>query len=473
MKYRTFTFEDQIAFAEFSGDYNPIHIDAIAARRLLFGSMVVHGIHALLWSLDRCLEDKTENIELRSIKAVYPKPIKVGAEVSLSLKNKDDEHLRIELLSFGSIVATIEVEMHKSVQQNFDYLETCFPNKLQPRVLMDDEIETDAGTLDLCLNIETATKMFPNLIRCVSPLQIAVILGTTRLVGVICPGLHSLYSEIDISTSMPNNKTTMNYEVINLDRRFGLVFMKIIAPNMTGIIKAFRRPAFQEQANYLTLANIVDSKEFAGQRALVIGGSRGLGEVAAKLLSGGGADVKITYHQGKEDARRIVDDIVSQGGIADSFHYDVLNPKLGIPNISINDWFPTHLYYFATPFIFSGAKGIFSLPLFNKFCDYYIAGFLHTVNQLSKFGIRHIFYPSTVAIDELPANMGEYATAKIASEMLCAFLEKTNREMTIYKPRFPRVATDQTASSIPVANQDPVPIMINELRSFRDLSIGI
>jgi hypothetical protein len=264
----------------------------------------------------------------------------------------------------------------------------------------------------------------------------------------------------------------MNYEVTKLDRRFGLVLIKIVAPEMTGIIRAFRRPVPQEQANYQTLKHQVDSNEFAGQRALVIGGSRGLGEVAAKLLSGGGADVKITYHQGKEDARRIVNDIVSNGGIADNFHFDVLIPKIDPHDISINDWVPTHLYYFATPFIFSGVKGIFSPQLFDKFCDYYVVGFINTVNQVREFGIRRIFYPSTVAIDELPTNMGEYAAAKIASEMLCTFLEKTNREMTIYKPRFPRVATDQTVSIMPVTNQDPVPIMIKELRSFRDSSIG-
>ena len=83
--------------------------------------------------------------------------------------------------------------------------------------------------------------------------------------------------------------------------------------------------------------------------------------------------------------------------------------------------------------------------------------------------IRHIFYPSTVAIDELPGNMGEYTSAKIASETLCDFLEKGDANLTIFKPRFPRLATDQTVSIIPVDNKDPVSIMVKELRSFRDL----
>lgn len=471
IKFRTFTSEDQIAFAKLSGDYNPLHIDAVAARRLLYGSQVVHGIHALLWSLDCYFEDRAEEIELRSIKVFFTKPIKVGEEIRLSLRHDNEGHLRIKILSGNSTLTKIDVELHQLVKQKCGYLKNSYPNKLPPRDLSYEEIEADSGDLELCLKFEAATKMFPHLIRYISPLQIATLLSMTRLVGAICPGLHSLFSELDLTTTLPNKNSTMKYEVTKLDKRFDLIHLKVTAPEMTGTIKAFRRPAPQEQASYLTLKNQVDSNEFADQRALVIGGSRGLGEVATKLLSAGGADVKITYYQGMEDTRRIVDDIVSNGGIADSFHFDVLNPKIDPLNISINDWVPTHLYYFATPFIFSGVKGIFSPHLFNKFCDYYVVGLINTVNQVSNLGIRHIFYPSSIAIEELPTNMGEYAAAKIASEQLCTFLEKTDLKIKIYKPRLPRVATDQTVSIMPVTIQDPAPIMLKELRTFRDLPI--
>lgn len=467
MKHRTFTAEDQNAFAELSGDYNPLHIDALSARRFLYGSTVVHGIHALLWGLDCYLEDRLEHVEVRLIKTTFTKPIKVGEEVSLSLANDNGGRVSINLKSNGSIVTRIKVELHKSSLRHFDYLEACSPKKLQPRILLDDEIESNSGTLELCLNVEMATKMFPHLIRCISPLQISVILSTTRLVGVICPGMNSLYSELELVSTAINQNTSMNYEVTNFDRRFGLILMKIIAPEMAGVIKAFRRPIPQKQANYVSLKHQVDSNEFAGQCALIIGGSRGLGEVAAKLLSGGGADVKITYHQGQDDARHIVDDIVSSGGVADSFHFDVLSSKIDPHDTPMNDWIPTHLYYFATPFIFSGVKGIFSPQLFDRFCDYYVAGFMNTI---SEFGVMNIFYPSTVAIDEVPTDMGEYIAAKIASEMLCTFVEKNSRGMKIYKPRFPRMATDQTVSIIPVNNLDPVSIILKELRYFRDLS---
>jgi len=75
-----------------------------------------------------------------------------------------------------------------------------------------------------------------------------------------------------------------------------------------------------------------------------------------------------------------------------------------------------------------------------------------------------------VVVDELTPGMGEYAAAKMAAEVLCLSLEKDNpAALAIYKPRLPRVGTDQTVSLFPVNNQDPVPIMLKHLRVFRDM----
>jgi hypothetical protein len=130
------------------------------------------------------------------------------------------------------------------------------------------------------------------------------------------------------------------------------------------------------------------------------------------------------------------------------------------------------LYYFATPFIFGAAKGRFSAKRFTTFSEYYVTGFLRTVQSLavSPAGLQKIFYPSSAAIEELPLDMGEYAAAKMAGEILCAFLQKTNPGLCIHQPRLPRVATDQTVSLLPVSNQDPVAVLLSHLRYLRQLT---
>lgn len=470
MKHRRFTSDDQLAFAELSGDYNPLHIDAIAARRSLFGAQVVHGIHSLLWGLDWWLEGKTSSIQFRSVKTVFPKPVRVGDQVSLLIENHGERRSTIKLQSGGSTASITDIEWTEAGEGSSDFIKAGFPDRRQPRCLSDNEIETASGTLDLYLNIEAAGKIFPNLVGCVSPLQIAIILSTTRLVGVECPGARSMYSSLNLSSNDLSDGATMKYEVTKLDRRFGLASISVSAPGMAGAIKAFIRPSHQDQAACLELKKFVESNEFKGQRALVIGGSRGLGEVSAKLLAAGGADVKITYHQGMDDALRVVRDINSNGGISGSIHVNVLSPEQDSLLSSLDGWAPTHLYYFATRFIFSGVKGVFSGELFTDFCDYYIFGFINIVDRLRRLGLRNVFYPSTVAIDELPPDMGEYTAAKTAGEVLCMYLKKGNKDMTVYCPRLDRMSTDQTVSLLHIRSHDPAPVMLEHLRKFRDAS---
>ena len=129
------------------------------------------------------------------------------------------------------------------------------------------------------------------------------------------------------------------------------------------------------------------------------------------------------------------------------------------------------MYYFATPYIFGAAKGRFSSQRFAAFCEYYVTGFLRTVQCVADptAGLQKVFYPSSAAIEELPLDMGEYAAAKMAGEILCDFLQKAYSGLAIHKPRLPRVATDQTVSLLPVNNREPVSVLLTNLRYLRQM----
>jgi hypothetical protein len=132
---------------------------------------------------------------------------------------------------------------------------------------------------------------------------------------------------------------------------------------------------------------------------------------------------------------------------------------------------PLYLYYFATPPIFGAAKGTFSPQRFATFSEYYVTGFLRTVQTVRDATprLQKVFYPSSAAIEELPLDMGEYAAAKTAGELLCDFLQKVYPGLAIHKPRLPRVATDQTVSLLPVTNQEPVSVLVSHLRYLRQM----
>ena len=61
---RQFSAEELKWFAGISGDWNPIHVDKVAARRLLAGDLVVHGMFTVFWALNEiCKISKGLNSE--------------------------------------------------------------------------------------------------------------------------------------------------------------------------------------------------------------------------------------------------------------------------------------------------------------------------------------------------------------------------------------------------------------------------
>jgi hypothetical protein len=303
-------------------------------------------------------------------------------------------------------------------------------------------------------------------------MQLAALLATTRLVGMECPGHRSIYSSLNlVFDSNRDGAASLKYHVTDCNRRLALVSLDVAAPEMKGQLKAFLRPLPQRQPVFTDVCRQVESQEFSTQQALIVGGSRGLGEVTAKLLAAGGAEVILTYYRGEQDAQSIVEEIAAQGASADCLPWNVLEPSQGLPERIVNSSKPLYLYYFATPYIFGAAKGKFSSQRFATFSKYYVSGFHRTVQTLADptFGLQKVFYPSSAAIEELPMDMAEYAAAKMAGELLCDFLQKEHPGLMIHKPRLPRVATDQTVSLLPVNNQEPVPVLLRNLRYLRQM----
>ncbi len=63
--------------------------------------------------------------------------------------------------------------------------------------------------------------------------------------------------------------------------------------------------------------------DLRGKRALVTGGSRGIGAATARLLARAGSDVVIGYRSRADDARRVVDELRGLGVAADAFAADL------------------------------------------------------------------------------------------------------------------------------------------------------
>jgi hypothetical protein len=472
MTQHEFTSDDQLAFAKLSGDYNPLHLDPTLARRLLFGQQVVHGLHALLWSADHYLQGRTQRLELQTVKADFQAGIGVSRTVNCIYVARSEHQVEIQLETDQTPAAWIQIAWRPLKRHRDDTLPGTSkkPEKCRERTL--EETAAALGSIPLYFDGKFAARLFPNLMRVLPPMQLVSLLATTRLVGMECPGLHSIYSGLNLTfSSDATGVQNLNYHVAACNKRLALLAIDVEAPGMKGRLKAFFRPKPQKQAAFAEVCREVESEEFSAQRALIVGGSRGLGEVTAKLLAAGGAAVIITYYHGRQDAQRIVEEMASHGANAEYLRLNVLEPSQELLSRVTNRSKPLYLYYFATPFIFGAAKGKFSSQRFNTFCEYYVTGFHRTVQTVAapSTSLKKIFYPSSVAIEDIPLDMGEYAAAKMAGETLCDFLQKVNPAITIYRPRLPRIATDQTVSLLPGRNLDPVSVLLAELRYLRQM----
>jgi len=103
---KTFDADDQVVFARLSGDFNPIHMDPLAARRTQAGTPVVHGMHVVLWALDRIVESGAAAEGISGVKVQFVKFIPVGATVNLKLARGESGPLRAEI-DLGGLATTL------------------------------------------------------------------------------------------------------------------------------------------------------------------------------------------------------------------------------------------------------------------------------------------------------------------------------------------------------------------------------
>jgi hypothetical protein len=460
---RAFTGDDQLAFARLSGDFNPMHVDEVAARRTIFGQRVVHGIHLTLWALDRWAAHGGFRFGLERISADFKKGVLVGEQLQCVLAQSEPEVvLRIERA--GEMVSQFKFQFALSAPDST--AAPALPPPLPPpppvecRELSFDQAAQATGEQSIGLEPALAAGLFPAAAALLPLRQMGVLLASTRIVGMLTPGLHSLYLglKLQFSADAPDADGLLRYQAEKANPRVGILTLAVAGAGATGSLQTFFRPAPCAQPGFEQLRSLVAPGEFAGQTALVIGGSRGLGEVTAKLLAAGGAHVLVSYQQGQRDAEAVVAGIAAGGGAASAVAFDIRRPGAAVLPAR-----PTHVYYFATPKI--ALEKNFSAERLRLFVEFYVNGFVESLLSVGEASqALAVLYPSTIFLDQPEPNTLEYTAAKAAGEEACRQLMRRHPAWRITWPRLPRLATDQNAGVLPSQLALPAEVLLPELR---------
>lgn len=479
---RQFDVDHQQRFALMSGDVNPMHVDPVAARRTMFGRPVVHGVHVVLWALDVwCSTASSPTMRIAKLTADFAKPVFVGDVVSVSVTETDDRTARLRVTVENVVVTTVRADLEPEAGSDggrgvVDFEAEGEPSTLTaPRDRDIDDLVNDVGTVIAPASTSDWCEPFPSLSTRVGEECVAAIAALSTIVGMECPGLHSLFGgfavrlerRLDAGEIVGGRATAVQYRVSRANTKYSTVKIQVVGMMLNGEVRAFVRPRPTVQSSTSQLSALVEPGEFCDVNALIVGGSRGLGEVSAKLIAAGGGRSTVSWHRGRVEAEQVVADIRMAGFAAESTQLDVNDLDLKIdPDTSY-----THLLFFASPRISARRLRRFDREVFDRFIDAYVDGFVRVADAvIARSAKLVVLYPSSVYVEEGGADFLEYAAAKAAGEATAQSWAASHSEAVVHIERLEALATDQTVALISVGAPDPSEPVARMLRAMHDVA---
>jgi FkbH-like protein len=452
-----FNNDDKNFFSKFSRDFNPLHIDDIYSRRLLFGECVVHGCNVVIRALNFFDEDIDQDFKITKINVNFIDKTLYNINTKFIIKSKINNIIEISCFQNNKKTCFINLQLSKENNENIKLKEYQDTNT-SPLQLTKEDIKKKIGDKN-STNIEYDLINFEKLynFKNIDYSLLIYISNLSKIVGMHLPGLNSIFTSFKITYNKDNiNKNVINYQLNNFNNS---ILNLTINGIYDGEINAVLRP---ERIKQLSIKNIqMTGTEFNNINALVLGGSRGIGELTTKILIAGGASVTFTYNNGITESKDLIDEInsVSIEKKCKSFKFNLLTDELDINILKKYDI----IFYYITPKILP-TDNILNTELLHKFNTFYNEKYYNLLLKLSNINKEfQVFIPSTVFIDEYNTHFKEYIFSKSLSEYISKYIENNFKNIKINKIRLKKMNTDQTQSIINNNNSDSDYIYLKEI----------
>jgi NAD(P)-dependent dehydrogenase (short-subunit alcohol dehydrogenase family) len=323
------------------------------------------------------------------------------------------------------------------------------------------------GEIELPAAVDELSTAFPHLARAAEPNFAVGLSAISTLVGMACPGLHSVLSEIS-ATATATLRRTLAFNVVRHDRRLSRVEMSVIGPGLKGTVAAFAGQPDPPPLDDAAIRALAPRAVFAGQTPLIIGATSGLGAATARLLAAGGARPILGYRD--QNSAKAVLEAVRHLGECELAPFDATAPAKGLRALTAMGWRGSEVYYFASPRIFRRRIEPYQAEDLGDFLSVFVNGFYNTVRGLLEIRAGEpltVFYPSTAALDEPTPDLFEYRTAKLAGEELCKRLARKYQRLTIISARLPRIVTRQTRTLLKARAETPEAVLASFVREVQ------
>ena len=467
---KKFTQKDQLNFAKFSCDFNHIHINPISVRRSIHGAQVVHGVNILLCALNYYFKKKNI-IKFKKIKCIFMHPVIVNKTVDFILEERK-ENINIKITDSSKVYSIItlskdNVAFREKLPKHNVYYNKI--NKINKSYINKNFSEIKKKNRYYIINLCNfkSSSLYNNLKKYLSNLQIKEILSLSYFVGMVCPGYNSILSSIDINFDNQISKNeNINFSLKKFDKRVNLL-KTYFSNRIFGTVNSFTYPGEVKQPPISKIKKFIYKKEFSKINTLIIGGSRGLGELTAKILVSGGANTTITYYQGIKEAKKLKENIKFETGqICKIKKLNVISKDFidKIKNCLNKDF----IFYYPTPKISSTKNENFSNEKFEYYYKFYVKQFTILCNFIEKYSDKQIiiFYPSTIFVLNESNNFKEYVKAKLIAEKKIKEINKNFKNVKIISHRLPQLNTDQTSGVINTSKNDNIKVMVPIIKSL-------
>lgn len=223
-------------FAALSGDCNPIHMGAVVAP-----GAIVHGALTLIWCLDRAAAQLGDIEAVSSLRVNFDRFLTAGEPIEALLLSQTADRLRIAARAGDALVMTALLgigaapPLHAVAKPSAVFAIT---SPLHPNA---DAMSAMAGQIPFAGAAERWVNAFPHACRVFGVQRVAALGAASTLVGMVCPGLYSIFNRITLSAAEDDGDPSLGFRTTSADPALRRVAIAVWGGGWSGTLIAMMR----------------------------------------------------------------------------------------------------------------------------------------------------------------------------------------------------------------------------------------